>query len=128
VCFKAIMISKPQSYLSSKRSRHQRSDGDCALSLGTPVASTNGHVGHTVRPYGSGSRRTATGEPDRLRIDSDMRLSRVRQRPDRRPILIATKATLFMGPGHEVPFFPQESDRVRKSPTEKRLGECILAS
>ena len=36
---------------------------------------------HTVRPYGSGSRRTATGEPDRLRIDSDMRLSRVRQLP-----------------------------------------------
>jgi hypothetical protein len=48
---------------------------------------------HTVRPYGSGSRRTATGEPDRLRIDSDMRLSRVRQlRGSRR-----TKAMLFMG-------------------------------
>ena len=36
VCFKAIMISKPQSCLASKRSRHQRSDGDCALRLGTP--------------------------------------------------------------------------------------------
>jgi hypothetical protein len=47
---KAIMISKPQSYLASKRSRHQRSDGDCALSLGSPVASRNGHVGRTVRP------------------------------------------------------------------------------
>ena len=49
---KAIMISKPQSYLASKRSRHQRSDGDCALSLGTPVASRNGHVGHTIWPHG----------------------------------------------------------------------------
>ena len=35
--------------------------------------------------------------PDRLRIDPDMRPPRVRQLPDRRPILIATKATLFMG-------------------------------
>src|ERR1700722_8907810 len=64
VCFKAIMISKPRSYLASKRSRHQRSDDDCALSLSTPVASRNGHVGHTARPHGFGSRRTATGEPD----------------------------------------------------------------
>src|SRR3984885_13106717 len=61
VCFKAIMISKPQSYLASKRSRHQRSDGDCTLSLGTPVASRNGHVGHNVRPDGSGSRLAAAG-------------------------------------------------------------------
>src|ERR1700722_17506164 len=58
------MISKPHSYLASKRSRHQRSDGDCALSLSTPVASRNGQVGHTARPHGSGSRRTSTGEPD----------------------------------------------------------------
>ena len=35
--------------------------------------------------------------PDRLRIDSDMRPPRVRHLPDRRPILIATKAMLFMG-------------------------------
>ncbi len=34
---------------------------------------------------------------DRLRIHSDMRPPRVRQPPDRRPILIATKAMLFMG-------------------------------
>jgi hypothetical protein len=52
VCFKAVMISKPQSYLASKRSRHQRSDGDCALSLGTPVASISGHVSHTIWPHG----------------------------------------------------------------------------
>src|ERR1700733_13374155 len=47
-----------------ERPINQRSDGDCALSLSTPVASRNGHVGHTARPYGSGSRRTATGAPD----------------------------------------------------------------
>ena len=34
---------------------------------------------------------------DRLRIDLDMRPPRVRQLPDRRPILIATKAMIFMG-------------------------------
>ena len=36
---KSIMVTKPQVCLTSKRSRHQRSDGDCALSLGTSVAS-----------------------------------------------------------------------------------------
>ena len=64
MCCKAIMISKTQPYLASTRSRHQRLDGDCALSLGTPVASRNGHIEHTIRPHGSGSRRTSTGEPD----------------------------------------------------------------
>jgi hypothetical protein len=64
--FKAIMISKPQSYLASKRSRHQRSDGDCALSVGTPVASRNGHLGHAIWPQGSGSRQAAAGQPPDL--------------------------------------------------------------
>jgi len=36
---KSIMVTKPQVCLASKRSRHQRSDGDCALSLGISVAS-----------------------------------------------------------------------------------------
>jgi hypothetical protein len=62
--FKAIMISKPQSYLASKRSRHQRSDGDCTLSLGTPVASRNGHVGTTL---GLMDPAAAWQPPDRYR-------------------------------------------------------------
>jgi len=37
------------------------------------------------------------GVARRLRIDSDMRPPRVRQLPDRWPILIATTAMLFMG-------------------------------
>jgi hypothetical protein len=39
VRFKSIMVSKPQVCLASKLSRHQRSDGDCALRLSTPVSS-----------------------------------------------------------------------------------------
>ena len=35
--------------------------------------------------------------PTELFDDSDMRPPRVRQPPDRRPILIATKAMIFMG-------------------------------
>jgi hypothetical protein len=68
--------------LGSTRSRHPSVDGDCVLRLSTSAASISSMaLKHTVRPYGSGSRPTATGEPDRLRIDSDMRLSRVRQLP-----------------------------------------------
>jgi hypothetical protein len=37
--------SKPQVCLASKPSRHQRSDGDCALRLATSVASKEGQVG-----------------------------------------------------------------------------------
>jgi hypothetical protein len=68
-----------------ERPINQRSDGDCALSLSTPVASRNGHVGHTARPYGSGSRRTATGAPD----PPSLRLTRRGS--------CRTKAMLFMG-------------------------------
>jgi hypothetical protein len=41
-------IARTRSLPSPVGSRHQRSDGDCALSLRTLFASRNGHVGHTV--------------------------------------------------------------------------------
>jgi hypothetical protein len=46
------MVTKPQMWLASKRSRHQRSDGDCALSLGTSVASRKRSGRHTINPHG----------------------------------------------------------------------------
>jgi hypothetical protein len=55
------VVSKRQMCLTSKRSRHQRSNGDCALRLGTPVPSRQRLMGYTIRPHGAGSRRTTTG-------------------------------------------------------------------
>ena len=52
VCFRSVMLTKPQVFLGSTRSRHQRSDGDCVLRLGTPVASTRSQMRHTIRPLG----------------------------------------------------------------------------
>ena len=52
MCLNPFLVSKLQVRLAPKPSRHQRSDGDCALRLGTPVAPRHGRVGYTVRPHG----------------------------------------------------------------------------
>ena len=68
---------------------------------------------------------------DRLRINLDMRPPRVRQLPDRRPILIATKAMLFVGQDTSVWPSPELAQPGEASPVQEyrlRLKQLPSAS
>jgi hypothetical protein len=89
VCFKSIMLSKPQMCLDLTRSRHPSFDGDWALKRrDTRRFETTVTLG---TPFGlMDSRRY------RVLAATPFRLTRMGSRLALRPILIAAKAMLLM--------------------------------